>query len=218
MIKADHKNWARFIFSIYIDRILKKNFSHFFIVNEVPELPSGKSVLVTPNHISWWDGFFIDYLNRIFFKRNTYAMMLETQLKKYLILSKIGAYSIDPAGPKEINASLNYTGNLLLNKRNLVVFYPEGDLKPFDTKIEPLRKGIQKLSKHAVDSFEILTAAFKISFYNERLPEIYAYFGPLIDSDYLKNNYLKFEKIFTNNIQSVQQASLNRSFKEDLFK
>ncbi|MBN2403529.1 MAG: lysophospholipid acyltransferase family protein [Spirochaetes bacterium] len=218
MIKADHKNWAHIIFKIYIDRILKKSFSHFFIVNQVPVLPADKAVLISPNHISWWDGFFIDYLNRNFFKRNAFVMMLEEQLKKNLILNKIGAYSIDPGNIKDIKESLSYTKDLLLNRRNLVVFYPEGILRPFDINPAQLKNGLLKIVKDQHSSFAVLPVAFKISFYNERLPEIYAYFGPVTDSAGLKNNYDDYKGMFIDNIKSVHNASLKRSYIKDLFK
>jgi 1-acyl-sn-glycerol-3-phosphate acyltransferase len=218
MIKANHKKWAHFIFSIYIDRILKKSFSHFFVVNQVPDLPGDKAVLVTPNHISWWDGFFVDYINRKFFFRRPYVMMLEEQLKINMILNRIGAYSIDPGNLKDIKESLSYTRELLLNKKNLVIFYPEGILKPFDINPNTLEKGLLKISGNGSGSFAVITLAFKISFYNERRPEIYVYFGPIINSSDIKNNYDFYERSFIDNIKSVHSASLKRSYLEDLFK
>ncbi len=183
----------------------------------MPALPEDRAVLFTPNHISWWDGFFADYLNRIYFKRIPFVMMLEKQLRRYLILNKLGAYSIDPDSPKEINESINYTRNLLSDRRNLVIFYPEGILKPFDTKISRLRRGILKLTENLSGSFIVLPAAFKISYYNERLPEIYAFFGPAMDSKELKYNFELYESQFIKNIETAHEASLERSYNKDLF-
>ena len=59
MIKADHKKWAEFVFDIYLRRLLKKSFYDFRIINELPAFDYSKSIIVTPNHFSWWDGFFI---------------------------------------------------------------------------------------------------------------------------------------------------------------
>ena len=44
MIKADHKNWARFIFDIYINNLLKRNFSNYYLTNSYPDLPDNLSI------------------------------------------------------------------------------------------------------------------------------------------------------------------------------
>jgi 1-acyl-sn-glycerol-3-phosphate acyltransferase len=217
MIKAKHNKYARLIFSAYLNTILKKDFSHFYIVNEIPELPADKAILITPNHISWWDGFFIDYINRRYFKRTIFIMMLEEQLKIYKYFRMVGAYSINPGHKKEITKSLSYTSELLSEQENLVVFYPEGVLKPFDTKPGALKKGLMKLAKSNSASFAALPVAFKLSFYNERKPEIYAYFGPIINADLIKNDITLYEGIFNENIKAVHTASLQRSFLRDMF-
>ena len=102
MIQASHKKWARRIFNPYCDSLLKRNFSQFLRVNTFPRLSPDLPLIITPNHISWWDGFFIDYLTRKFLNRKGYIMMLEEQLSKYWFFQKIGAFSIDPSNAKRI--------------------------------------------------------------------------------------------------------------------
>ena len=64
MINADHNKWAEFVFDIYLKRLLKKSFYDFRIINKLPEFNKSKSIVVTPNHFSWWDGFFIYWTNK----------------------------------------------------------------------------------------------------------------------------------------------------------
>lgn len=217
MIKAEHSKLARYISTIYINNILKKSFSHFYIVNDIPELPSDKAVLLTSNHISWWDGFFLDLLNRRFFKRMAYIMILEEQLKKYSFFKKIGGFSINPVSKTDLKESLNYASELLMNKKNLAIIFPEGELRPFDIKDNPIKKGVLSLSKNITNPFAVLIIAIKISFYNERLPEVYISFGPVMDSEKLKNNFVEYKQSFFKNITAVHNASINRIFLKDLF-
>ncbi|MDX1777464.1 MAG: hypothetical protein R3339_01145, partial [Thermodesulfobacteriota bacterium] len=96
MIKASHKKWARLIFNPYCDLLLKRNFSQFLLVNDFPQLSPKLPLIITPNHISWWDGFFIYYLSKKKFNRKIYLMMLESSLEKFWFFQKIGAFSINP--------------------------------------------------------------------------------------------------------------------------
>ena len=38
MIRASHKTWARLFFNPYLDGLIKKNFSHFYLVNGFPDI------------------------------------------------------------------------------------------------------------------------------------------------------------------------------------
>ena len=62
MIKANHTKWARALYEAYIYRQMRKNFTGMFETNQLPDIPENQSLLVTPNHISWWDGFIIEKL------------------------------------------------------------------------------------------------------------------------------------------------------------
>ncbi|MDY6969517.1 MAG: lysophospholipid acyltransferase family protein [Spirochaetota bacterium] len=218
MIKANHNKYARAIISIYLNRILKKDFSHFFIVNEVTDINPDKALLVTPNHISWWDGFFIDYINRLYFKRYFYIMMLEEQLKQYPYFSKVGAYSINPESRKDIIESLEYTAELLSNPNNIVVMYPQGILEPSGKYPVTIKKGVKFVSEISRVPFSIIPFACKISFYNQRKPEVYSRFSRLFSSTALTESFSQYKKVFIDNIKKVDQASLERNYRKDLFK
>ena len=113
MIKADHKTWAKFVFDIYLKGLLKKSFFDFRIINEQPEIDQSKSLILTPNHFSWWDGFFVYWLNNRTLNKKLFIMMLEDQLKRYWFFQKVGCYSIDLNDNRKIVASLKYTIDLL---------------------------------------------------------------------------------------------------------
>jgi 1-acyl-sn-glycerol-3-phosphate acyltransferase len=83
LIKGDNKKWARMIFNPYEEYLLKKNFDGFYLTGILPEINTESSLLVTPNHFSWWDGFFIDFVSRKLLKKNFYVIMLDEQLKRY---------------------------------------------------------------------------------------------------------------------------------------
>ena len=161
MIRADHKIWAETIFFPYVTRILKKSFSNFYLVNDFPSIPSDRSLIITPNHISWWDGFFIYYLVKKKFNRKIYLMMLESSLEKFWFFQKIGAFSINPANAKSIIESFGYSREVLSNKNNFLVTYPQGEIEAFEKRPLNLKAGIKSMVKPMKELVDILPVGFK---------------------------------------------------------
>lgn len=217
MIKAEHKYWARFIFNIYINRLLKKNFSSFYIVNEPPSIDDNKALLVTPNHISWWDGFFIDYIARTYIPRTIHLMMLEEQLQKYKFFGKVGAYSIVPDNSASIKETTHYTKEILRDRRNFVVTYPQGSIEAFDKKQLTIKEGIKLFTAEEPEQTVILPVGFRIQYYNQRHPAVICRFGDTVNAADMRKDFPAYTEPFTNNLAALKEAAHNKNFIRDLF-
>ncbi len=55
-------------------------------------------------------------------------MMLEEQLRKRMYLNKSGGYSVRK-GSRSILKSLDYTAELLKEKKSLVLMFPQGKIR-----------------------------------------------------------------------------------------
>ena len=216
MIPADHKIWAAFVFDIYLKRLLKKSFYDFRIINTPPEVDESKSLIVTPNHFSWWDGFFIYWLNKKMLNKKLFVMMLEEQLKKYWFFNKLGCYSIDLNDNRKTIASLKYTMDLVLKSNNLVTIYPQGEIQAYDEINIVLKEGIDFIAKKSTVDFQILAIAFKIHHTNERLPIVYARFGKLLNSKDVAVNPQIFKEEFISNLDLLNSEYSTSNFKSIL--
>ena len=216
MIKADHKKWAAFVFDIFLNRLLKKSFYDFRIINALPKLDKSKSLIITPNHFSWWDGFFIYRTNKKLFNRKLYVLMLEEQLKRYWFFKKLGCYSIDLNDSRKMVVSLKYTMDLLLKPNNLVTIYPQGEIQAYDEKHIVLKEGLDFIAKKSAVDFHILPIAFKIHYTNERLPIVYARFGKLLNSKDVTANPQIFKEEFINNLDLINSEYSASNFKSIL--
>jgi 1-acyl-sn-glycerol-3-phosphate acyltransferase len=203
MIKADHKTWAKFVFDIYLKGLLKKSFFDFRIINEQPEIDQSKSLILTPNHFSWWDGFFVYWLNNRTLNKKLFIMMLEDQLKRYWFFQKVGCYSIDLNDNRKMIASLKYTIDLLLNSNNIITIYSQGEIQAYDEKKIVLKDGIDFIAKKSTVDFQILPLAFRIHYSNEKLPIVYARFGKLLNSREIAENPQLFKVEFVNNLELI---------------
>jgi 1-acyl-sn-glycerol-3-phosphate acyltransferase len=217
MIKAEHKWWARLLLDIYLGYIFNKSFSNFYLVNELPEIPEDKSLVITPNHISWWDGFFIDRLSKHSMNKKLHLMMLESSLEKFWFFSKVGAFSINPENAASVAQTFRYTRDLLLDNNNMVITYPQGEIEQFEKRPLSLKGGIVNLLKPLSNKTVVLPVGFKIEYYDKMKPAVYSRFGPLLEIDEMVRNKELYEEEFIKNLDLLSEAASERKFVRDLF-
>lgn len=213
MIKADHTKWAEFIFNPYLKWLLKKSFFDFRIINELPEIDKTKGLITAPNHFSWWDGFFIYWLNKKIIDKKLFVMMLEEQLSKYWFFQKLGCYSIDLKDNRKMVSSLKYTIDLLSDANKIVTIYPQGEIQAYDQINISLKSGIEFLATNSKFDFQVLPIAFRIHHTNERLPIVYARYGKKLNSRDISQNSLMFNQEFKDNL-----IKLNLEFSTSVYK
>jgi 1-acyl-sn-glycerol-3-phosphate acyltransferase len=171
MIKAANHWFYKGFFDRYILYILKKDFKKIEIEGTWPK--SDKATLMIGNHISWWDGFWVLYLNNRLLKKRLHVMMLEEQLKNYRFLNKIGGFSINP-GTRSVMESLNYATELLSDSKNLLLVYPQGKLLSMHQPKNNFEPGIERILKNCNSSQILFYAAFT-DYFSERKPTLFFY-------------------------------------------
>ena len=194
MIKANHTKWARALYEAYIYRQMRKNFTGMFETNQLPDIPENQSLLVTPNHISWWDGFIIEKLLTKRVNKTIHLMMLEKELKKVNFFSKVGAFSIDQENSASTKETILYTREVLKNSLNYCVVYPQGEIEPFEKPKLTIKKGIQLFIK--TTNTMILPVAFKIQHENKKFPSIYVRYGSILPAVDVLRDFALFEEEF----------------------
>lgn len=167
MIKPKSNKLIHGFFSWYISRIIAKDF-HSFNYNQ-PSFANDKAILLLANHFSWWDGFFLFHLNKIYFKKKFYAMVLEETVVKVKFFKYIGAFSIQK-NAKSLIASLDYAGKLLDNPDNLVLIFPQGELYSSHISSINFEKGLSKIIASSKKQFQYLFAAILIDYFDQRKP------------------------------------------------
>lgn len=203
MIKAEQKKLALFVFDIYLDRLLKNYFQDFVLINQFPSIKSDKSLIIAPNHFSWWDGFFVYYSMKKLTQKKIFIMMLEEQLKRYWFFQKVGCFSTNPNNKQSTFATLKYTLELLKNPENCVVIFPQGEIEPFDKNHISYNKGIEFLAEHSPREFDIMPIANKIYYTNQKLPFILMRANHLINSKDVKNKSVSLFNEFKDNLTAV---------------
>lgn len=216
MIEAKHNKIAKIIFDIYLERLFKKNFNSFYLVNQLPTVDLNKAIIFAPNHSTWWDGFFAYYLNEIYFKKRFYIMILEESLSKYKFFQKLGGFSINQNSPKAIIKSLDYTINILKNDRNSIfTIFPQGILMPYFIENYELGKGLEKILDKVRDQVNLIFATFNIFYLKEEKPEVFFNLKKVdLSSKFEIDNYID---VYKDMIKNTKESILNNYKGEMIF-
>ena len=183
MIKARHTRIGVWFFRNYSGFFLGRNFKSINIEGDYKD--SNKSVLVISNHFSWWDGFIQLVLNEKVFKKVFYVMMLEEQLKRFMILNKAGAFSIKKQ-TREIIESLRYCNELLVHKSNLLLIFPQGEIQSLYTQTFVFEKGLLFLLKN--ENTSLIFNVNLVDYFSDKKPHLKIYYKEYV---YDKNTSLR---------------------------
>ena len=175
MIRAEHSRFHIWISVVYTKIALILFFRNVRFIGEV-KTDNNLAILMIANHFSWWDGFFQLQLNLKFFKKKYHFMMLEKQMRKYSILRKIGASSIEK-GSRSILDSLKYLVEVIQNPENLFLFFPEGKIKSIYTEEFKFEKGaINYVLKKVTFDFQFVFNVNLIDYSSFKRPEVSVYY------------------------------------------
>jgi len=219
VVAADRKPWFDRLFTMYLERLTRKHFSHFYLVGDFPDVPDGVSVTFTPNHFSWWDGFLIQKIQREFLPRKQFhILMLANQLKVYKFFKWMGAYGIDLDDTKSIIKTVKYTRELLSNSANLTVIYPQGEIRPYDERPVEMKGGISRFVGGLGDRSVVIPVAFKAQYEEVKLPALYCSVGEPLSAGTVEKNFGLFQEKFVANLEKLDAAAWKKEFTRDLFK
>jgi len=109
--------------------------------------------------------------------------MLEEELKKRILFSYAGVYSIKKKSDS-VKETLDYTCELLNNPKNLVLMFPQGKIESIHTESLKFEKGLTYILENA-KNFQLVYSSVLIDYFSRRKPvaDIYLKQIPL-DKDY----------------------------------
>ncbi len=193
IIKAKHNFIVYPFFKWYAQFIIKRHFAFVKIIGELP--PITKPVLVISNHVSWWDGFWVMYVNLKMLRLKFHFMMLEEQLRKYWLFKYAGAFSVNK-NSKSLVETLNYTSELLNDNRNMVLIFPQGKITSMHQQTIEFEKGLERILKNKENAIQIIFLANMVDYFSHRKPSAFLYIqsnpGNAVDLKTIQDKYNLF--------------------------
>ncbi len=134
----------------------------------------GHPLLLLSNHFSWWDGFIQYRLNREFFGRKLYVMMLEEQLRRNMILNRCGAFSIRRNSRDSVE-SIRYCCDLLADPGHTVLVFPQGEIQSVHTERIRFRKGVDAILKRTPGPVQVVMNVNLPDYFSRPRPSLSVY-------------------------------------------
>ena len=181
-------NFIYRFFSWYIEFIIKKDFTSFHY-NTI-ENKEDTSILILANHFSWWDGFFIFYINKKLFKKQFHVLINAENYNKVGFLKYLGAFAAEGGG-KDIIGMLSYASKLLDDKNNLVLIFPQGKLHSNHVKNITFEKGVMQIIKSSQKRLNIVFSATFVDYFSKRKPTVQTYLQNWDSEEYMSLQLLK---------------------------
>jgi Acyltransferase len=172
MLKPRQNKLIYSFFAWYINRVIKSDFKRFKF-NKI-KFDKNRSVLLLANHFSWWDGFLMFQLNRLYFGKKFYVMITEDNHQKVWFLKYLGSFSVRK-GSRSMIETLAYAGKLLNDPQNLVLIFPQGKLYSNHTGSVEFQKGLMNLISNSSGNFQCLFAALFVDYFAHRKPAVTCY-------------------------------------------
>lgn len=176
ILKAKHHFLIYPFFKLYTIWKIKRVFNDVEIIGDF--LDNEKPVLVIANHISWWDGFWIMYLNLKLLNRKFHFLMLEDQLRKHWFFNYTGGYSINKQS-KSIIESLRYTEEILQDRYNMVMIFPQGEITSMHQKNIYFERGAERIINNLGETISVLMTANIIDYFSKPKPSLNIYIQEL---------------------------------------
>lgn len=173
IIKAKHNKIIYPFFQKYAIWKTTRNFKPVLLKGNFTDRQ--KPVFIISNHISWWDGFWIMYFNLKVIKRKFHFMMLEDQLKKFWFFNYSGGYSVNK-NSKSIIESLNYTSDLLQDKNNMALMFPQGEIHSMHNQNFKFEKGLDFIFKNLDSEIQIIFIANITDYFSKPKTGLYIYY------------------------------------------
>ena len=194
IIKAQHNIFIDSFFRFYVIRKMKRSFHDFKMELNVED--KNLPILLICNHISWWDGLWTLHINQQLFHRKYHFMMLEEQLQKNWFFKYTGGFSIRK-NSKSVIESLNYAAELLADKKNMVLIFPQGDIESMHDTNFVFEKGITKILQRAKNEIQIIFVANFIDYHSNVKPTLHAWlkdYSGSFETSEIQNTYNDFYK------------------------
>ena len=147
----------------------------------LPDLPSGRPLVVYANHPSWWDPAFLMMLHaRLFPGREGYGPIEAAMLERYGFFRRVGLFGVEE-GTRGAVRFLSTSQAILTDPRRVLWVTAQGRFADPRERPLGLRPGVAHLMARMPGAVAV-PLALEYPFWSEKRPEALAAFGTPLDA------------------------------------
>ena len=174
------KFWL-WVASMFFFNMLQNRFYAFRYKGVENYDPSVPTILFAP-HSNWWDGIVLyNITHRIF--RKEIRLMVE-ELNRFPLLRRGGAYSVNKKSAQSAMKALQYSVDVIGDKRNMLCIFPQGIIRPPHYRPIEFQTGLAYIAQNAVKKYgkiNLIPCAIDYCFFRDNRPEVIVDFGKRIE-------------------------------------
>lgn len=174
MIHRAKHHWLIYtFFNFYTRYKLRKNFHEVISSGNYTE--QNRPILIVANHISWWDGFWINYFNLTHLHRKFCFLMREDQLNKHWQFKYTGGISVKHQS-KSIMETIEHAAEILSVPENALLVFPQGKIQSIHNNTFRFEKGLEKIIQKTDSAIDILFLVNTIDFLTNEKPTLFTFY------------------------------------------
>jgi 1-acyl-sn-glycerol-3-phosphate acyltransferase len=175
VIPATESKTFENIFTWYLRYLFKRRFDRVYFHSSYDPGTLDTSVYFL-NHYSWWDGLTPILINKIIFRQNMRAMMVEGQLRKFPFFRKLGVFSVDKEHSRKSMNALRYAADSMFREKASLFIYPQGKIEDEHIQAIQFESGVAWLYQHLPEVDFVPIATSMNTRYSEK-PRLYILIG-----------------------------------------
>lgn len=148
MLPARPSKPARWLFSLYLQRLFRRTFHRIVLRGNFEPLSGNEAypLILYSNHQSWWDGL-LEWRLVEYFGGDLRLMMAEKNLRQFPFFRRVGVFGVDLEDSRDRAKGLLHAIKLLRTDtpRRILIVFPQGELHPPHEPFHPFLGGLETL-------------------------------------------------------------------------
>jgi 1-acyl-sn-glycerol-3-phosphate acyltransferase len=160
------------MWSKYVKWKLGRAFRGVWVEGQLP--PGSEPLVLYANHTNFWDGF-IAHLVVEHAGRDGYAVMEEINLRRFRMLTRLGAFSVERGSARSSLQTLRHAATVLRRPAATVLIFPQGAIGPFNHALR-FERGVEVLARKS--QVRCVPMAVRYAMFEHEYPDVVVRVGP----------------------------------------
>lgn len=179
LLTAQHRPLFQSAFTAYAAWLVRRRFHALWVRGNLPDTEA--PLVVTSQHVAWWDPLVLLLLRRDWWPRGQYFVMMDQKnLASMKFFRWVGAFGIDRTRRAGVVSAVKYAVSMSTIPRARIVIFPQGRQRPMDRRPLDCQPGASWIARRARAQF--VPMALRYEFLEDQHPDLFVSIGAPCDA------------------------------------